>query len=379
MKRRSGSSTRSTRLLAQKSSADQSVSLFKLEDPDDEHLDAPDPSVSGRHSKRIKVEANVKTELLVPTKDDDDEEALGGSKKRAKAKGKAKEIKRALDTPHPAPAHWRETYDAIREMRTRFPAPVDTMGCDTAKWKETDPRNKRFATLISLMLSSQTKDEVTDAAVDKLRAALGGTLSLDAILAAEEHVIADCISKVGFWRRKTQYIKQAAQRLRDEFDSDVPRTVDELCSLPGVGPKMAFLCLHAAWDINVGIGVDVHVQRITNRLGWHKPPTKNPEETRLNLQSWLPTEFHKEINHLLVGFGQAPSATFCTLSAQNLCPSAQTVAKSKVRKTTAVNPESGPKIEIAIEETAALALPKAEPASPSLSALSSLTPEPEDP
>ena len=50
---------------------------------------------------------------------------------------------------------------------------------------------------------------------------------------------------------ETRYIRQAAQRLRDDFDSDVPKTVDELCSLPGVGPKMAFLCLHAAWDMFV--------------------------------------------------------------------------------------------------------------------------------
>jgi endonuclease-3 len=54
------------------------------------------------------------------------------------------------------------------------------------------------------VLSLQTKDEVTDAAVAKLRVALGGTLSLDALLAAEEHIIADSINKVGFWRRKTQ-------------------------------------------------------------------------------------------------------------------------------------------------------------------------------
>jgi endonuclease III len=72
----------------------------------------------------------------------------------------------------------------------------------------------------------------------------------------------------------------------------------------------------------MGIGVDVHVHRITNRLGWHKPPTKDPEQTRcmlsiskesflakctydsLNLQSWLPTDHHGEINPLLVGFGQ---------------------------------------------------------------------------
>ena len=57
------------------------------------------------------------------------------------------------------------------------------------------------------MLSSQTKDEVTDASVDKLRVALGGTISLDALLAAEEHAIADSINKVGFWRRKTQLVR----------------------------------------------------------------------------------------------------------------------------------------------------------------------------
>jgi len=95
-----------------------------------------------------------------------------------------------------------------------------------------------------------------------------------------------------------RYLKQAAIRLRDDFKSDVPDTVDALCSLPGVGPKMAFLALQIAWNMWVptvlirdkfvtnfsvrhdGIGVDVHVHRITNLLGWHKPPTKTPEQTR---------------------------------------------------------------------------------------------------
>ena len=94
-----------------------------------------------------------------------------------------------------------------------------------------------------------------------------------------------------------RYIKQTARKLQDDFNSDVPKTVDELCSLPGVGPKMAFLALQTVELVreicssvcglcdefavrNHGIGVDVHVHRITNRLGWHKPPTKSPEETR---------------------------------------------------------------------------------------------------
>jgi endonuclease-3 len=54
------------------------------------------------------------------------------------------------------------------------------------------------------MLSSQTKDEVTDAAVKKLRAAVGGTLSLEAIISADESTISEAINKVGFWRRKTE-------------------------------------------------------------------------------------------------------------------------------------------------------------------------------
>lgn len=63
---------------------------------------------------------------------------------------------------------------------------------------------------------------------------------------------------------------------------------------------------------NAGIGVDVHVHRITNRLRWHKPQTTTAEQTRLNLQSWLPSNLHKSINPLLVGFGQVSSPT-CSL------------------------------------------------------------------
>ncbi|CDO71906.1 hypothetical protein BN946_scf184940.g53 [Trametes cinnabarina] len=274
---------------------------------------------------------------------------------KLKSPRKPKPIPTALETPHPEPPHWRETYDAIKRMRSRIVAPVDTMGCDQAQLKEDDPKNQRFSTLVSLMLSSQTKDEVTDAAVTKLREAVGGSLSVDAILQADENTISEAICKVGFWRRKTQYVKQAAQKLHDEFDGDIPKTVDELCSLPGVGPKMAFLALQIAWKLNAGIGVDVHVHRITNRLGWHKPPTKNPEETRLNLQSWLPLELHPEINHLLVGFGQtlctpvAPKCDQCELS-DGLCPSARKVVKgssSKRRvKVASTDSAAGPKLKV---------------------------------
>ncbi|KAF9460882.1 DNA glycosylase [Collybia nuda] len=358
-------SPRLTRLTARASPYNTSVTLFEAQDT----ASIPKISDSPRRSKRVKLEAEEpkftikEEENRNPTPTEPEASGSGSStpkKRAAKSPRKPKPIQQSLAVPHPAPENWQETYATIKRMRSQIVAPVDTMGCDQAQYKEAEPKNRRFATLISLMLSSQTKDEVTDAAVSKLRSAIGGSLTVDALINAEDVVIGEAIGKVGFWRRKTEYIKKTAQRLRDDFDSDVPKTVDELCSLPGVGPKMAFLALQVAWNLNVGIGVDVHVHRITNRLGWHKPPTKNPEETRLNLQSWLPIELHPDINHMLVGFGQVmclpvgPRCDLCDLSANGLCPSAQKVTKTKSRKAvtlTAVKYEndSPPKIEIALE------------------------------
>jgi len=105
---------------------------------------------------------------------------------------------------------------------------------------------------------------------------------------------------------------------------------------------------------NLGIGVDVHVHRITNRLKWHKIPTKDPEQTRLNLESWLPKERHEEINPLLVGFGQTiclpvgPRCDECSLSS-GLCPSAHLAVKSKRQKIMAK--KAAPSIKVEVEES----------------------------
>lgn len=90
---------------------------------------------------------------------------------------------------------------------------------------------------------------------------------------------------------------------------------------------MAYLCLSVAWNRTEGIGVDVHVHRITNMWGWNK--TKNPEETRLALQSWLPHDRWREINSLLVGLGQSVCLPVgrrcgdCDLGLQGLCKAAE--------------------------------------------------------
>jgi endonuclease-3 len=146
------------------------------------------------------------------------------SPSKPKSPSKSKPIPQSLANPHPAPPKWRETYDTIKSMRSQFIAPVDTMGCAEAQTGEIEPRviclslpiqisfnvivlqNRRYASLVSLMLSSQTKDEVTYTAIANLRAAFGGSISLEAMIEADDKVIAAAISKVGFWKKKTGFV-----------------------------------------------------------------------------------------------------------------------------------------------------------------------------
>ena len=91
------------------------------------------------------------------------------------------------------------------------------------------------------------------------------------------------------FQKKVEFIKKTSKILQEEYHGDIPDSVAALCKLPGVGPKMAYLVMKCAWNQVIGIGVDTHVHRICNRLGWVK--TKQPEETRKALEDWLPRYF----------------------------------------------------------------------------------------
>ena len=241
---------------------------------------------------------------------------------------------------HP-PNDWAEVYAVVKEMRISGAAQhaaVDTMGCERLAEETVSPKVKRFHTLIALMLSSQTKDTTNAIAMGRLQKELPAYkegapvgLNLENILAVDPKLLNELIWVVGFHNNKTKYIKATAEILRDQWGGDIPDSIEGLMSLPGVGPKMAYLCMSTAWGRTEGIGVDVHVHRITNLWGWHK--TKGPEETRLALQAWLPKELWHEINWLLVGFGQTVCLPVgrkcgdCELGMKGLCKSAE---RSKV-------------------------------------------------
>lgn len=101
------------------------------------------------------------------------------------------------------------------------------------------------------MLSSQTKDQTTFDAMNRLKAKSLTPQTMVAIDAAE---LEKLLCPVSFYKTKAKNIKKAAQILIDQYDSDIPPNVEEMMKLPGVGPKMAHLCMKTAWNVLSGIG-----------------------------------------------------------------------------------------------------------------------------
>lgn len=226
------------------------------------------------------------------------------------------------DIENAGPPHWREVFNLIMQMRSTRDAPVDMTGCDRAGDETRDPKIQRFRVLVSLMLSAQTKDAVTHAAIQALNARWNDGLTIQNIQSIDQAELDALIHKVGFHTRKAEFIKRTADILANHFEYDIPDSIESLCSLPGVGPKMAHLAMNSAWQRVMGIGVDVHVHRIANRLGWVS--TREAEETREDLQAFVPYSMWNSINKILVGFGQqiclprGPKCTECLVS--HLCP-----------------------------------------------------------
>ena len=166
-----------------------------------------------------------------------------------------------------------------------------------------------YRVLISTILSSRTKDEVTSRASKKLflRAP-----NLQQLIQLSEEEIIDLIYPVGFYRVKARNIKNIARILIEEYDGIVPDTRNDLMQLPGVGRKTANLVLGISFKIDA-ITVDTHVHRISNRLGIIK--TKSPLETELDLQTILPQKYWISFNTFLVAHGQTickPISPICS-------------------------------------------------------------------
>jgi endonuclease-3 len=169
--------------------------------------------------------------------------------------------------------------------------------------------NDPFRVLVSCLLSLRTRDEVTEAASRRLFA-LADTP--ETLLLIDQKAIEEAIYPAAFFRNKAASLLDICRHLIAHHEGRVPDTIEELLDLKGVGRKTANLTVVLGHQ-GMGICVDIHVHRICNRLGYVK--TKSPDETEMVLRKQLPKRYWREINDLLVAFGQnvcKPVSPFCS-------------------------------------------------------------------
>jgi len=166
-----------------------------------------------------------------------------------------------------------------------------------------------FRILVGCIISLRTKDEVTYPATERLFARAANPAAMARL---REETIAKLIYPAGFYRVKAGQIHKICRILERDHGGEVPSTIDALLEFPGVGRKTANLVVTLGFD-QPGICVDIHVHRITNRLGWVR--TEKPDDTEDVLRRVLPQRFWIPINETLVRHGQTickPISPFCS-------------------------------------------------------------------
>lgn len=160
--------------------------------------------------------------------------------------------------------------------------------------EEGDP----FKILIGTILSARTRDEITTKVIKSLFSEFKNP---DELSKANLKDLKKVIQKIGFYNVKAARIKEVSQKLIENYNGKVPSNLDDLLTLPGVGRKTANCVLVYGFK-KPAIPVDIHVHRISNRIGIVN--TKKPEETEMVLQKSVETKHWTRINETFVAYGQ---------------------------------------------------------------------------
>ena len=155
-----------------------------------------------------------------------------------------------------------------------------------------------FELLCAVVLSAQTTDAAVNAAAPALFALAPDARHLREL---SEERIGEKIRRVGLWRSKARYLKGLGEMLCAEHDGQVPRTLEELVKLPGVGPKTARVVLNVAFG-QPEIAVDTHIFRVCNRTGLC--PGKSVRAVEKRLPSLIPERYRLPAHHLLLLHGR---------------------------------------------------------------------------
>jgi endonuclease-3 len=175
--------------------------------------------------------------------------------------------------------------------------------------------------LVATILSAQCTDERVNQVTPKLFERFPDVASL---AGAGQEEVEGIVRSTGFYRNKAKSIRGAAQRIASAYGGEVPRTMEDLLTLPGVARKTANVVMGSAYGIASGIVVDTHVERIAHRLGLSR--AKTPDKVEQDLMQLIPREEWIDLSHRLIDHGRrvclarTPRCGECPV--ERLCPSA---------------------------------------------------------
>ena len=186
-----------------------------------------------------------------------------------------------------------------------------------------------FRILVGTVLSARTKDQTTA----KVAVALFEKYpTAEKLSKAPLRILEKILHPIGFYRAKSRNVKKLSQQLMEHHEGKIPDRMDALVELAGVGRKTASCVLNYAFQ-KPAIAVDIHVHRISNRLGMVK--TKTPEETEKALKKIYPRKQWRHLNNVMVLFGQnlclprMPKCEICVLN--EICPSRKCESEMPIR------------------------------------------------
>ena len=201
--------------------------------------------------------------------------------------------------------------DILQKLNAAYPHTADDMNFLHFR--------NNFELLIMTILSAQTTDVTVNGLRDELFSAYP---SAAALAAADQADVERIIHPAGFFRSKAKNIIGASKKLCEEFGGEIPQTIEELTSLPGVGRKTANIVTNHGFHKAYGIAVDTHVKRLSQRLGFTK--STDPDTIEKDLTALLDRKWWEHVNFLLISHGRAvctakkPACDTCIIS--EYCP-----------------------------------------------------------
>lgn len=159
--------------------------------------------------------------------------------------------------------------------------------------------NTPFQMLVAVVLSAQCTDERVNKTTPELFAKYPTVYDFDKI---DLHTLEEIIHPCGFYKNKAKNLKAAARYIIENYNGEVPQSMEDLIKIPGVGRKSANVIMLEAFNNPQGIAVDTHAKRISNKIGFSKE--SDPLKIEEDLIKLIPKEYFYDVNHLLVWHGR---------------------------------------------------------------------------